>query len=523
MVVAENPEGSGVVSARTFAVAAAAAGASVALDVGRLVFHVGGARATRYLSDLAGIGAVTVAAVACCLARQRSEGRSRRAFSFLFASTLMFALGEYTWGFYELALRRQVPFPSVADLGFLAGYPLAAAATISFPAVPLRLSSPLRTVLDAVIITMSLFYLGWALVLGPTYRAAGGSPLERATGLAYPVADILIVSILLVVFTRVGRSGRAPLVLLGAGLASLAISDSAFSVLTLHNAYATGAVTDAGWDLGYLLIALAALRPTAIRPAERRIADRPWMSQAIPYGAAVVVVATAAVEQLVNHALEPVLFWGTLAIIVLVVARQLVSIAENNALTRNLEAQVAEREELIRRAFHDPLTGLANRTLLRDRLKHALDRAARNRRAVDVLYCDIDNFKSANDRYGHHIGDIVLAGFAQRLLGTVRRGDTVSRLGGDEFAIVIEDGDGERVARRILEELEVPFDLEGMSWISIGASIGIASNSSASDPDDLIRCADIAMYAAKRRGKQRYEVYEPSMLGLGEPPALGVG
>jgi diguanylate cyclase (GGDEF)-like protein len=142
---------------------------------------------------------------------------------------------------------------------------------------------------------------------------------------------------------------------------------------------------------------------------------------------------------------------------------------------------------------------------------------------VTVLYCDIDNFKAVNDRYGHAIGDVVLAGFAQRVVGLLRRGDTVARLGGDEFAIVIEDGDGERVAQRILDELEVPVDLEGMSWVSVSVSVGVASNEHANDSEGILRFADMAMYAAKKRGKSRYELYQPSMLGLGEPPATGVG
>lgn len=518
MNVAANPEGSGVASARPFKAASVAVLGFALFNIVWLVFRIGGATATKSFSDTAGCLCITVAAFACYRAWSSSEGRSRRAWGFLLASTLMFAWGEFSWTFYELVLGRAVPFPSVADIGYLTAYPLAALGTISFPTAPVRLASRVRTVLDALIISGSIFYLGWAVVLGPLYRAGGGSLLERAIGLAYPLADVLIVSILLFVFTRAGRGGRSSLLLLAGGLAFLAVSDSAFAVLTLHNAYATGALTDAGWDLGYLLIALAALRPTIV-PMRKRHVEHSRMSQAIPYGAVILAVVTAGLKKATGGTVEPVLFWATLGLIVLVIARQMISMIENTALTRNLEAQVAEREELIRRAFHDPLTGLANRTLFRDRLEHALDRASRNRRSVSVLYCDIDNFKQVNDRYGHAVGDIVLAGFAQRMLGTVRRGDTIARLGGDEFAVVIEDGDGERVAQRFLEELEVPFDFEGQSWVSVTASIGVATNAEVTDPEDLLRCADLAMYAAKRRGKHRFEVFEKAMLGLGEPPS----
>ncbi len=518
-----NPEGGGVATARLpFRAAASAAIAFVVVDLAWLIFRIGGSRATTYFSDLSGCLCITIAFVACLRALRRADGRTRRAWSFLVASTVMFAFGEFTWTMYEVVLRRTVPFPSAADAGYLIAYPLAAIAAICFPTTPVRLSSRIRTTLDGAIIAGSLFYLGWAVVLGPLYRAGGGSLLERSVGLAYPTGDVALMAILLFVFTRSGRGARSPLVLLAVGLAALAVSDSTFAVMTLHNSYATGTFTDAGWNLGYLLIALAALRPTAAG-FRRKVAQDSWLSAGIPYLAVVLVVLTAAAIRIEKGTFDAVLFWGTLAIILAVIARQLVSVIENNALLHNLEAQVAEREELIRRAFHDPLTGLANRTLFRDRLEHAVDRAARNRRAVCVVYCDIDNFKAVNDRYGHAVGDIVLAGFAERVVGILRRGDTVARLGGDEFAIVIEDGDGERVAERVLEELEVPFDLEGMSWVMVSASVGVATNDHASDPDDMLRCADIAMYAAKKRGKRRYEVYEPSMLGLGEPPTFGVG
>ncbi len=490
------------------------------LDIVWLHFQLGGAGVTKAYSDLTGCACIALAVVATAHAWRHAEGRSRRAWGLLIASTGMFAFGEFVWTFYELALRREVPFPSIADVGYLLAYPLAAVAVISFPTAPLRLTSRIRTFMDAVIISASLFYLGWSIVLGPLYRAGGGSFLEQAIGLAYPVADIVVVSILLFVITRAGRGGRTSLLLLAAGLGALAISDSAFAVLTLHNEYASGAVTDAGWNLGYLLVALAALRPVLI-PLRRKHRDEGRVQVAIPYLAVGVILAIAAADRVRGGHLEPVLFWGMLAIIGLVVVRLLLTLIDNAALTKNLEAQVAEREELIRRAFHDPLTELGNRTLFRDRLEHALARSSRFRRQVGVLYIDIDNFKQVNDRFGHSVGDSVLQSFAERLAATIRRGDTLARLGGDEFAVVVEDGDPERVASRILEELEVPFDIQGQSWIPVGASIGIATNDVASEPDDLLRLADVAMYAAKHRGKHRYEVYEESMRSIGEPPVVG--
>jgi diguanylate cyclase len=516
-----QPEGSGMAATPTFRRAAIAVLAFTLADVVWLRFQLGGEALTQAYSDLTGCVCIGVAVFATTRAWRHSEGWSRRAWGLLVASTAMFAVGEFVWTFYELALRREVPFPSIADVGYLLAYPLAALATISFPTAPLRLTSRIRTLMDALIIAGSLFYVGWAIVLGPLYSAGSGSFVEQAIGLAYPVADILIVAILLFVISRAGRGGRASLMLLAAGLGCLAISDSAFAVLTVHDTYASGAVTDAGWNLGYLLIALAALRPVLI-PLRRRHREEGRVEVAIPYVSVGVVLLISGVRWGAGGRIEPVLFLGMIAIVLLVVARLLLTLMDNAALTKSLEAQVAEREELIRRAFHDPLTELANRTLFRDRLEHALDRASRSRRLVGVLYLDIDDFKRINDRFGHSVGDIVLTSLAQRLAAAIRRGDTLARLGGDEFAVVVEDGSPERVAARILEELEVPFDIDGASWIGVSASIGVATTDLSSDPDDLLRLADVAMYAAKHRGKHRYEVYEESMRSIGEPPEVGV-
>ena len=162
--------------------------------------------------------------------------------------------------------------------------------------------------------------------------------------------------------------------------------------------------------------------------------------------------------------------------------------------------------ELHERSLHDPLTGLANRSLFFDRVEHAI---ARLRRAsgstVAVLYLDLDNFKTVNDTLGHARGDRVLAITAERLLSVVRAVDTVARLGGDEFAVLLEDLSSAQaalvVAERAMRLLEAPFELAGQS-VMVGASIGVAVRSDgAIDAADLIQEADASMYEAKRAGK----------------------
>lgn len=172
-------------------------------------------------------------------------------------------------------------------------------------------------------------------------------------------------------------------------------------------------------------------------------------------------------------------------------------------------------EELNHQAFHDALTGLANRALFRNRLDHALDRNARTGSDPAVIFLDLDGFKTVNDSLGHDAGDELLQEVAARLLTAVRRGDTVGRLGGDEFAVLIEESphaldQATTVADRILQSLTQPFSLGGQE-VTVSASLGIAVGDGDSSSADLLRDADVAMYRAKTTGKAKWAVYDPDM------------
>lgn len=190
------------------------------------------------------------------------------------------------------------------------------------------------------------------------------------------------------------------------------------------------------------------------------------------------------------------------------------------AAQQELEKEIFERkrmeEKLLYDAFHDTLTGLPNRALFMDRLKHAVERSKRNKDYLfAVLFLDLDRFKVINDSLGHTLGDQLLIAIAEKLKACVRPTDTVVRLGGDEFTILLEDikdvSDAIRVAERIQQELILPFDLYEQE-IFTSASIGIALNTTSDHrPDDLLRDADIAMYRAKDLGKARYEIFNPDM------------
>ncbi|HTO72976.1 MAG TPA: EAL domain-containing protein, partial [Gemmatimonadales bacterium] len=182
--------------------------------------------------------------------------------------------------------------------------------------------------------------------------------------------------------------------------------------------------------------------------------------------------------------------------------------------TRDVSERKRLESELKHQAFHDPLTGLANRALFRDRVSHALTLAQRQKRSIMVLFLDLDDFKKVNDSLGHSEGDRLLVAAAERFESCSRAADTVARLGGDEFAILIEDVPGpdghEKLVERLTAAMARPFMLSG-NEVHIKASVGIATASGDETADDLLRNADVAMYTAKRRGKGRFATYESKM------------
>jgi diguanylate cyclase (GGDEF)-like protein/PAS domain S-box-containing protein len=182
--------------------------------------------------------------------------------------------------------------------------------------------------------------------------------------------------------------------------------------------------------------------------------------------------------------------------------------------SRDISERRELEQQLEHRAFHDELTGLPNRALLVDRLRHTAARSRRSGGAYAVLYVDLDGFKPVNDTYGHVTGDAVLIAAGRRLAGGVRDADTLARVGGDEFAVLVECPEGPeeavRVAERLLTSLREPLRTEARQ-LRVTASIGIAMGGDADDADDVLRNADIAMYRAKRAGTGRYAIFEREM------------
>jgi diguanylate cyclase (GGDEF)-like protein len=470
---------------------------------------IGGTWITTVVDDFGEAAAALVAAFACFRTGRRATGSAGRGWHLLGAAALAWGAGELWWSYLEAVLNRDVPFPSLADVGFLAVAPLAVAALLAWPGAFRRVTDRARAGLDGCVIALSLLFVSWAAVLGPMWRDPVEGRLGALISLAYPVSDVVIVTIALLTVRSAKPAARTSLLLVAAGLALVAVSDSAFAYLTSIGNYGSD-LTGVGWFGGWLLVALAAVHPSAARPEvdgeEGPQQEESLVSLLLPYGPLAGAAGILFFDLATHRPLDPFLAGLGAVVGVLAMGRQLIALLDNRRLTARLQCALAALEsrehQLEHQAFHDQLTGLANRALFWDRLEHALALAQRERRTFVVVYLDLDGFKQVNDRHGHLAGDRVLAAVAERLRGCVRPGDTLARLGGDEFGVLIEGVDEREPAEvggRLLASLRHPFDV-GSERITLGASIGVAVGTW-TEADAAVCAADEAMYRAKAAGK----------------------
>ncbi|MCD5353528.1 putative bifunctional diguanylate cyclase/phosphodiesterase [Kineosporia mesophila] len=610
------------------------------------IVHPGSTLAQAWLSGVALSVTAILSGLACWARaiRVTEDRRTRVTWLFLGGTALAWGLGEFVAGFYEVVLQRDSPSPSAADVGFLAAGVLLVTGLLRMVVPEPNAAARIRALVDGLMVSVAVLLVGWVSVLGPTMHLSRIGSAEKLLLLIYPSADIALITLAayLVLRTRAGETRSAlPVEPIALAVLVFGVSDCCYAYLELTGAYRSGHAVDAGWLGAYTMLLISAVMPQKKKAVETDDLPRQF-GLLLPYvfilGATGLSLVIPAITGTDEHGTR----WIQAGLILLMVARQLFSMRENLALTRELEHRVVARtqeldtshqrfralvenssdvvsmvdrngrliytsnsvfrvfgipperliggrvqewmdepsriamtealesisatplatatlevlvvfpdgrrvaventvtnllddpavqaivlnsrdiserrqleDELVHQAFHDSLTGLANRALFMDRVRHAMRRRVLGPETVGVLFLDLDGFKEVNDSLGHATGDALLVDVARRLTSCLRPGDTIARLGGDEFAILVEGAltgsECVAVAARINECLESAVVIDGRD-LFIRASIGIASAEVGTvSADQLIRNADLAMYRAKEKQDGEPALYDPIM------------
>ncbi len=370
---------------RTFAVAAILCAVGTAAFIVWTGFDLGGNTVTFAVDDIGNGVAAFIAAASCGIAATRFSGRTRLAWALLAASAASWFAGEVYWSISEVGLGISPPTPSPADVGYLLAIPLAVAGVLAFPSAPMRLTTRSRAVLDGTIIALSLFAISWALGLGTIYRQSPDDLLAGVVGLAYPVGDIVVGTVLVITIRRAVPSQRGQMLLLLGGLAGYAFSDSAFAFLTANGTYAyVNAAVDSGWVVAFLLIALAPLLP--LKAGEVALEEGPievWQL-AVPWVAVLLVLMTALGLMATGRGLDPVLLIPGSGLAVAVMVSQLLSYRDSVLLLKKSqdgEAQLADLSRaksevmsMVSHEFRNALVGIQGFSeMMRDQALPAAD------------------------------------------------------------------------------------------------------------------------------------------------------
>ena len=451
-------------------------------------------------------GAV-VAIVLCARAGQLSHGRLRLAWRALAVYAGLWWAGQVLWTARgRIAGRDTTPFPWWVDAVFLGATGFAAAAALLIQSRDgLRLGW-LRNLLDGLMIAAALTLIGWNTTVEPVIDVSRLNDLQKAALLAHPAGDTVVLTLLVTVAIRPALlpkvSMRTPVVLLALAFAVLLGADSVFSFQRARGDVGSGSVLDVAWAAGFVLIGISALRRSAAPVVNRAPVrdDRPptvgFLLPALTVGVSCAITAWHFVD---SGGLGVVDFSSLIALVLLASTRQAVAVADN----RSMAGRMAEQ------ASRDPLTGVLNRRQFTASLREALEEGGLG---VAVLFVDVDGFKAVNDTHGHLAGDALLTTVARRVVTSVRPTDLVGRLGGDEFGVLVNGPDvpaaAVRTAERMRDRLRQAITL-GPIELKISASVGVAfAESGSATPEALLQRADVAMYRAKARGRDRVEVFD---------------
>jgi diguanylate cyclase (GGDEF)-like protein len=430
----------------------------------------------------------------------------------LAGGTAAFVAGDAVFAAYDLR-GVEVPFPSLADVVYLLGYPLLLAGL----GVAVRRSGPRDNAawLDAGIWTGGAFVAAWLPLISPYADSAGNGALQRVLALAFPVMDLVLLLLLVHLINRQNEAGRAHR-LLAYGLSLLFVADVVYGMRSLTGDYQSGEITDIGWLASYVFFGAAALHPGMRElsdPRARSEHPSPWrlLALIVPGLTAPALLAALLWRHDLTGDVRSAMVVAVATTLLFVLSalrgRGLITDLRNREAGLELALRDRERlaEELRSRATRCSLTGLVNRTGFMELVSGALG----DEEPLAIGLLDLDDFKGVNDTLGHEAGDNLLVEVASRLLAAIGPRDVVGRLGGDEFAVLLR-GDVHGTAGRMVQVLNAPLVVEGQE-LRVEASLGVVERTDRASLGDLLRRADVAMYAAKGAGGNRWLGYRPEM------------
>ena len=438
-------------------------------------------------------------ALALRAARLAPDRRTASAYRLMALAFSAYLGATVLWAWFELVWHI-APWPSLADAGFLAYFPLLLAGLLRLPGPRRPAGERVRLTLDISVVVLASAMAIWYFVVGPTVRAAEQMDLSTVLSLAYPVGDLVLVFGVATLLLRGAASSRGlVLPLLLAGCCAFVIGDIGFAALSLRDAYSSGDWPDAFWMVAWTVtvVGLAApcrtTRPTTSTTAHRSRGTLPRGPVALHRHRGRPSLSASVAWRTVGAPLDGLLL-GAAAITVTVVLRQVTALRDNVRL-------LTELHEL---ATTDPLTHLANR-------RHFLEVAASHLHGggndgLCLIMADIDHFKSINDHYGHGAGDEALCWLAQRCQAVLPQDAVIGRVGGDEFVALLPGrtlDESTAIAERLVESVAGTLSPVASGPERMSVSLGVASAHGCPDVASLILAADSALYVAKGRGRNR--------------------
>ena len=465
---------------------------NVGFFTGLLVLRSGAAFS--WFWDVWAAGLVLLMPPAACFARAFVGGPRRTGALWLGFALVAFAVGSVTY-LASAQFQTDPAVPSVTDIAYLAFYPCVIAAVIALARQDIgKLAKGLW--LDA-----ALGAAGAATAMAAVLSPALSGGVQGDVGVmivssAFSVGDLVIFAMICGLLAVRGARGGSMWLWLAGGLAAFCAADVGYALLVSSEIYVTGGVLRFIWAMGITLIAVAVWRPERPRATDL---GRSTAMLAVPTLATLTAVVVLVISSV-----------GGLSVVAVALATFTLLLAAGRTFVSF--RQVQRLSDAHRQAVTDELTGLGNRRYLFEFGEKRLQASGWSNR-IALILIDLDNFKEVNDTLGHHAGDQLLCEAARRLAARVSDPDLLVRLGGDEFALVITlaPGDnGNQIAERILDRLTQHFVIDGVR-VRVEASAGVAeSGDSSVGIADLLRRADVAMYAAKRTAA-RVELYAPQL------------